>query len=97
MIFSSTVFSVIIQYTLTHLVYPIQWALSIAYKSTYGFQSLSNNITVSAVVKLIPSPPAQVLNRKMNFLLFLAVNSSIYFSLSYKRVDPSIQQYSNSL
>ena len=40
-----------------------------AYRSTWGFQSLSYKITISAMAKLIPKPPALVLNMKINFLL----------------------------
>jgi hypothetical protein len=45
----------------------MRWARSIAWRSTWGFQSLSYRTTVSAVARLIPSPPARVLRRKMNF------------------------------
>ena len=63
---------------MTYFFYPILWALSIAYKSIYGFQSESNRITVSADVKLIPRPPALVDNKNINFLESLLLNSSIY-------------------
>ena len=42
---------------------------TIACRSTWGFQSLSYKITISAMAKLIPKPPALVLNMKINFLL----------------------------
>ena len=44
--------------SLTCFFWPILWALSIACKSIWGFQSLSNRSTTSAVYKLIPRPPA---------------------------------------
>lgn len=50
---------------------------TIACKSTCGFQSESNKITMSAVAKLIPKPPALVLNINMNFSLFGMLNSFI--------------------
>lgn len=42
---------------------------TMAWRSTWGFQSESYRMTTSAVAKLIPSPPALVLNMKMNFEL----------------------------
>jgi hypothetical protein len=38
-------------------------------KLLYGFQSESKMITVLAVARLIPNPPAFVLRRKIYFLL----------------------------
>lgn len=43
--------------------------LTIACRSTWGFQSESYRMTTSAVAKLIPSPPALVLSMKMNLEL----------------------------
>ena len=40
-----------------------------AWRSTCGFQSESKRSTISAVAKLIPRPPALVLNMKTNFSL----------------------------
>ena len=40
---------------------------TIACRSTWGFQSLSYKIIISAVAKLIPRTPALVLNMKINF------------------------------
>lgn len=56
--------------TVTCLVWPSRWARSMACWSTVGFQSLSQKITVSAAVRLIPRPPARVLskNTKMSDL-----------------------------
>lgn len=45
------------------------WILTIAWRSTCGFQSESYRITTSAVAKLIPRPPARVLNMNTNFEL----------------------------
>lgn len=41
-----------------------------AWRSTWGFQSESYKITTSAVARLMPRPPARVLNMKTNFELF---------------------------
>jgi len=41
------------------------------------YQSLSYSTTISAVVKLIPSPPARVVSKKMNFSLPGLLYSSI--------------------
>ena len=54
-------------------------------------------MTVSAAVKFIPKPPAQVLNKNTNFLPPFLLNSYIYYSQSSIKVLPSIQQYSNYL
>lgn len=60
MIFSSIEFTVTNLNTLTSLYVPILCALSYAYSSILGFQSESNKMTVSAVCKLRPNPPALV-------------------------------------
>ena len=49
---------------------PILCTLAIAYSSIYGFQSESNKITVSAVWRLIPNPPARVDNKKTSYSEF---------------------------
>lgn len=41
------------------------------------YQSLSYIITISAVARLIPKPPALVVNKNINFELFGLLNSSI--------------------
>ena len=43
---------------------PSLWALACAWMSLWGFQSESKMITVSAVARLIPRPPAFVDSRK---------------------------------
>ena len=43
---------------------PIRCARDIAWKSFCGFQSESKMMTVSAVARLMPSPPARVERRK---------------------------------
>lgn len=43
---------------------PIRWARAWAWRSFWGFQSESNIMTVSAVARLIPKPPARVDSRK---------------------------------
>lgn len=49
--------------------------LTIACKSTCGFQSESKRTTTSAVARFIPSPPALVLRMNMNLLLSGELNS----------------------
>ena len=55
---------------------------------------LSNRITISAVAKLIPSPPARVLSKKANLEEPSALNSSICESRFSPSVFPSMRQYS---
>lgn len=45
---------------------PMRCARSMACRSICGFQSLSNRMTVSAVARLMPKPPARVDSRKQN-------------------------------
>ena len=54
---------------------------------------LSYKMTISAVAKLMPSPPALVLSRKQNLGLPSALNSSICESRFSPSVLPSILQY----
>ena len=96
-IFSSMVFLVIRRYTLTYLVCPILWALSIACKSIWGFQSLSYKTTVLAVIKLRPRPPALVEIRNTTLSVSGEVKSSICNYLSSSSVFPSNLQYLYSL
>lgn len=49
---------------------------------------------MSAVQRLIPRPPARVVNKNINLELFGALNCSIYNTLSSESVCPSIRQYS---
>ncbi|KAH3665485.1 hypothetical protein OGAPHI_003670 [Ogataea philodendri] len=55
-------------YTITWFFCPIRCALAIACKSACGFQSESKIITVSAVIRLIPKPPALVDSKKTKSL-----------------------------
>mmetsp|Transcript_24062 Transcript_24062/g.37866 ORF Transcript_24062/g.37866 Transcript_24062/m.37866 type:complete len:336 (-) Transcript_24062:1713-2720(-) len=48
------------RYTCTTRFWPIRWHLAIACRSGCGFQSESYKITVSALCRLIPRPPARV-------------------------------------
>lgn len=57
-------------------------------------QSLSYKTTMSAVVRLIPRPPALVVRRKMNFSEPGLLYSSIALIRSSCAVPPSIRQYS---
>ena len=63
---------------------------TIACRSTWGFQSLSYKITISAVAKLIPRTPALVLNMKINFH-FQACYMCIDYWLSLLMQGLSIQ------
>mmetsp|Transcript_19724 Transcript_19724/g.63671 ORF Transcript_19724/g.63671 Transcript_19724/m.63671 type:complete len:262 (-) Transcript_19724:820-1605(-) len=51
------------RYTLTARRCPMRWARSIACLSTWGFQSWSKSTTWLALNKLMPKPPARVLNK----------------------------------
>jgi hypothetical protein len=55
---------------------------------------LSYIITISAVARLIPKPPARVVNKNKNFLLPGELYSSIEVTRSSCGVLPSILQYS---
>jgi len=56
---------------------PILWARAWAWRSFCGFQSLSKIITVSAVARFTPSPPARVDNRKQkSYQLQLHITNS---------------------
>ena len=81
----------------TYFVCPILWARSMACKSACGFQSLSYNTTVSALIRLIPRPPALVLNKNMNLSEFFLVKLYIYSSRDSMEVSPSILLYLNYL
>lgn len=52
-------------------------------------------MTVSAVARLMPRPPARVLRRKRNLVLPSLLNSSICASRSSLDVEPSSRQYSH--
>lgn len=54
---------------------------------------LSYIITVSAVARLIPKPPALVESRKQNLEEFFALNLSIRICLSAPGTFPSIRSY----
>ena len=48
---------------LTVSVWPMRWARDMACRSFWGFQSESKMMTVSAVARLMPRPPARVDSR----------------------------------
>ena len=93
MTFSSTELSVQNRKTETSFFWPMRCALSMACKSICGFQSESYKMTVSAVAKLIPKPPARVDKRNTNFSEFGLLYSSIESSRIWPSVLPSILQY----
>jgi len=76
-----------------YLFCPRRWHLSSACLSLYGLKSISWIMTIFAAVRLIPSPPALVDNRKMNIELSvenLSISSCLktrvlQFSTSCKR------------
>mmetsp|Transcript_24679 Transcript_24679/g.84406 ORF Transcript_24679/g.84406 Transcript_24679/m.84406 type:complete len:219 (-) Transcript_24679:1535-2191(-) len=91
--FTSTLSSVQKRNTCTSFFCPMRCARSIACRSICGFQSLSYRMTVSAVARLMPSPPALVDRRKMNFWLPSRLNAWICASRSPPMVLPSMRQY----
>lgn len=96
-IFSSIVLGVTSLKTYTTLVWPILCARSIAWRSICGFQSLSYNTTMFALIRLRPRPPARVDIKKTFTVLPGFTNSSIYCSRSSRLVFPSRRQYSSCL
>mmetsp|Transcript_28948 Transcript_28948/g.46689 ORF Transcript_28948/g.46689 Transcript_28948/m.46689 type:complete len:207 (+) Transcript_28948:168-788(+) len=78
----------------TGLVWPIRWHLSSACLSIVGLKSKSWIITVSALVRLIPIPPARVLSKK-TFTEWSPLKVSTSFCLSPIDVDPSNRTYFN--
>lgn len=58
-----------VDYTLRNLYFQGSLRHTMAWRSTCGFQLLSYKITMSAVARLIPKPPALVLNMKTNLEL----------------------------
>jgi hypothetical protein len=64
-------------------------------KSSY--QSLSYNTTTSAVVRLMPNPPARVVSRNMNLSEPGLLYSSMATIRSSCAVPPSIRQYSDGI
>lgn len=75
--------------TRTSFVVPILCALSWACSSILGFQSESNKMTVSAVCRLSPSPPALVLRMKTGKSELGLLNSAILSARCSSLVDPS--------
>lgn len=79
----------IFSFLLTWFFCPIRWALACACKSFWGFQSESKIMTVSAVAKLIPRPPARVDNRKQKSCEFSALKWSKACLLISPLIPPS--------
>lgn len=74
----------------TCLVCPMRLILALACSSIIGFQSLSKMMTVSAVCRLTPCPPARVDSRKTKISLSGSLNSSISFARSSLRPTTSV-------
>ena len=86
---SSTELIVMSRRTRTSLVWPILCALSCACRSWWGFQSESKIMTVSAVWRFSPRPPALVERRNMKYSEPLQLNSFSMSPLSSALVMPS--------
>ena len=74
---------------LTSSFWPILWALAMACRSFCGFQSLSKMITLLAVCRLIPRPPALVESRKQKSLEFGSLNCAMLCFLLSLLTPPS--------
>ena len=74
-----------------HLCHPVPEGSASGHtcRSIWGFQSLSNSTTTSAVYRLMPRPPARVDSRKTNFSLPGRLKSSIWLSRSSPLVLPA--------
>ena len=96
-ILSSAVYLLTNLKTLTVFDYPILCALLIAYKSLQGLKSLSVNMMVSALVRLIPNPPALVDNKNILDLASFRLKLSIIFYLSIIPVLPSRRSHAHPL
>mmetsp|Transcript_7027 Transcript_7027/g.22488 ORF Transcript_7027/g.22488 Transcript_7027/m.22488 type:complete len:406 (-) Transcript_7027:373-1590(-) len=93
MIRSSTVLSDASRITRTGRVCPIRWHRSIACLSAAGLKSESCKITVSADVRLMPSPPARVVTSSA-VTVPSRLNSSMMTCRSAALVEPSKRRYS---
>ena len=72
--------------SLTCFFWPILWALAMACRSFCGFQSLSKMMTVSAVARFTPRPPARVDSRKQKS----CESSALKWSNACLRMSPRI-------
>ena len=72
--------------SLTCFFWPILWALAMACRSFCGFQSLSKMMTVSAVARFTPRPPARVDSRKQKS----CESSALKWSNACFRMSPRI-------
>mmetsp|Transcript_16340 Transcript_16340/g.39379 ORF Transcript_16340/g.39379 Transcript_16340/m.39379 type:complete len:200 (-) Transcript_16340:1259-1858(-) len=86
---SSTVEGVTSLMTSVCFFWPMRLMRALACSSIMGFQSESKIITVSAVWRLTPCPPARVLRRKRKISEFGLLKSSISFALSSEAVAPT--------
>mmetsp|Transcript_20271 Transcript_20271/g.60551 ORF Transcript_20271/g.60551 Transcript_20271/m.60551 type:complete len:303 (-) Transcript_20271:1253-2161(-) len=71
----------------------MRWQRSIAWRSAWGFQSLSKRMHVSAVWRLMPRPPARVERRNTKCWEPGALKASMDSSRSSWGVLPSTRQY----
>lgn len=91
-IFSSNVPLVTMRYTFTTFFCPMRCARSMAWMSFCGFQSCSTKMTVSAPVRLSPSPPTDVVSRSTSY----DGSELNLFTMSCRRdasTDPSSRMY----
>mmetsp|Transcript_12777 Transcript_12777/g.21249 ORF Transcript_12777/g.21249 Transcript_12777/m.21249 type:complete len:290 (+) Transcript_12777:1075-1944(+) len=79
--------------TRTSFFWPMRCARSCACASIIGFQSLSKMMTVSAVAKLIPKPPARVDSRNKKYGESGRLNCATRRSRSSADVLPSSRKY----
>ena len=77
---------------MTGFVWPILCALSMAWRSTCGFQSLSKIMTESAAVRFMPRPAALVDSRNILALEPRLLNSCIWSFRESFCMEPSILQ-----
>mmetsp|Transcript_3872 Transcript_3872/g.16457 ORF Transcript_3872/g.16457 Transcript_3872/m.16457 type:complete len:327 (+) Transcript_3872:3146-4126(+) len=81
--------------TVTGRFWPSRCARSCACWSYVGFQSGSARITVSALCRLIPKPPARVLHRYTKCLPSGLLNSAVSYRRRAREVEPSKRRCAN--
>mmetsp|Transcript_25148 Transcript_25148/g.86125 ORF Transcript_25148/g.86125 Transcript_25148/m.86125 type:complete len:249 (-) Transcript_25148:1693-2439(-) len=86
---SSTLLLVMKRYMFTVSFWPMRCARDWACRSFCGFQSLSKMITVSAVARLMPRPPARVESRNAKSELPSALKWSMAWCRCVAEVEPS--------
>jgi hypothetical protein len=72
-------------------VWPMRWHLAWACASFCGFQSESKITTVSAAVRLMPTPPARVLSKNTKLFESGWQKRSMASCRRFPRIDPSMR------